>query len=401
MSTASPLAFFSNLGDAIDARWRAAHYDTAVFSRLAVEALEGPLVERQLDPFALASEAISVPTLPGQGDLSRTFGQPPLTVFRNERFFIEVLFWFTSTTAIHQHSFTGAFHVLHGSSVHTEFDFVIDQRVSDELLTGRLTRRRCEVLATGATRAIAAGPRFIHSLFHMDQPSVSVVVRADVRGATPQYLYMPPGIAFDPFYKPPTLMRKLEYLRVVAEARPDEFVELASRTAEGADLASAFRILLGAQEVLPYEVERIRAIVDRIGARFGEPTRSFEAAVGALRRESALRQAREVVKDTELRFCLALLLTADDRDTLLQLVGERFSDGAPAARVAAWVRRLGDAGTYGFQKLSDDEVQVLQQSLEGRSPDELAAKLGGGEAARATEIVQRLQRTEVIRPLFA
>jgi hypothetical protein len=399
VSDESPLRFFSTFGEAIDARWRAAHYDTAAFSGLAVEALAGPLAERRLDPFDIVRDVLSVSALPDQGDLSLSFGEPQLTVFRNDRFRVDVLFWFTGTPSIHQHAFTGGFHVLHGSSVHAEFDFAAGQRLSDTLVTGRLSRRKCEVLPTGATRAILAGPRFIHSLFHLDHPSVSVVARAVVPGTLPQYLYLRPGVAIDPFHKPPTLHRQLQLLRAVAEARPDDFVELASRTAVAADLATAFNIFVEAQEILSNDMGAINTILNRINSRFGEPSFPFGQAVNVLRRETVLKQARALVKDAELRFCMALLLTVDDRDAFLRLVASRFPGGPPAARVAAWVRRLGDLGTQGFHPLGDVETRVLELSLEGRSEAEIAAGVSGG-AGRATEILQALGRMEVIQPLF-
>jgi hypothetical protein len=53
-----------------------------------------------------------------QMDPQASFGDPPITLFVGPRFYIDVYYWLDSTTAIHEHGFSGAFQVLHGASVH-------------------------------------------------------------------------------------------------------------------------------------------------------------------------------------------------------------------------------------------------------------------------------------------
>ncbi|MFN2514442.1 MAG: hypothetical protein ABR568_23900, partial [Pyrinomonadaceae bacterium] len=55
-------------------------------------------------------------SLPHQYDVEGRFGNPPITLFAGPRFHIDVYYWLDGTTSIHQHSFTGAFQVLLGSS---------------------------------------------------------------------------------------------------------------------------------------------------------------------------------------------------------------------------------------------------------------------------------------------
>src|SRR4029077_7499028 len=111
-------------------------------------------------------------TVPYQAKLDEAFGQPPVTLFWNGRFQIDVLFWHTATTAIHQHAFCGAFAVLGGSSVHCRYEFTPRRKLNSRFLIGRAALREVELLEVGAMRRIARGAGLIHSLFHLETPSV-------------------------------------------------------------------------------------------------------------------------------------------------------------------------------------------------------------------------------------
>jgi len=76
-----------------------------------------------------------------QKNLDATFGQPPITLFHHDRFYIEALFWLSSTTSIHQHAFAGAFSVLAGSSVQARYRFEPRTGVERRLRFGHVSLR--------------------------------------------------------------------------------------------------------------------------------------------------------------------------------------------------------------------------------------------------------------------
>ena len=98
-------------------------------------------------------------------------------MYRGRGFYIDVLFWLDGTTNIHQHGFWGAFQVLAGSSVHCRFGFDLAEEINHRLRIGKLRLLETELLGLGAIRKILGGELFIHSLFHLDRPSVSIVIR--------------------------------------------------------------------------------------------------------------------------------------------------------------------------------------------------------------------------------
>src|SRR5262249_17465041 len=151
-------------------------------------------------------------------ELDNEFGQPPLNVYVNERFSIEVLFWLDGTPAIHEHAFAGAFHVLAGASIHSQYAFDLHERVSRRLLLGDLRLRGVEQLGQGDTRPIRPGPQFIHAVFHLDRPSVTVVVRTpSKKELLPQYSYCKPSAAYAHFELGEQMTRQLQLLAMLRD----------------------------------------------------------------------------------------------------------------------------------------------------------------------------------------
>src|SRR5690606_15983271 len=127
------------------------------------------------------------------------FGQPEIIAYDHPRFYIQLLFWLDGTTDIHQHEFSGAFHVMAGSSIHALYQFDPKHTITPHLQLGDVRMKKIELLETGTTVPIISGSKCIHSLFHLETPSVTVVVRTqNDPGTSPQFNFLPPHIALDP-----------------------------------------------------------------------------------------------------------------------------------------------------------------------------------------------------------
>ena len=85
-------------------------------------------------------------------DLHSSFGEPPLRVYNGDLFYIEVLFWLGAQLSIHQHGFAGAFHVLHGASLHCRYDFALKERINSRLFVDRAKRQLAQRPAGGDHR---------------------------------------------------------------------------------------------------------------------------------------------------------------------------------------------------------------------------------------------------------
>ena len=88
-----------------------------------------------------------------------TSGSRRVVVFNDRRFYIEMLYWMEASATLHQHAFSGAFHVLGGSSVQGLYRFEPQARVTSRLLFGPIDLVRVELLRLGSTHPIRSTTR--------------------------------------------------------------------------------------------------------------------------------------------------------------------------------------------------------------------------------------------------
>src|SRR5215218_7342986 len=129
-------SFFTELGRTVLARWKSENFSLAAFSPIAQAALEERPPAEHVDVSELIREFLLNDEQPFQTQSG--FGQPELVVYDDPRFYIQILFWLEGTTDIHQHKFSGAFHVMEGSSIHSRFQFEQAQSISAHLRVGQL-----------------------------------------------------------------------------------------------------------------------------------------------------------------------------------------------------------------------------------------------------------------------
>ena len=314
-------SFFAELGRTVLARWKQENFASTAFPRIAQGALEERPPAKNVDLAALMREFLLDDEQPFQTQSG--FGQPELVVYDDPRFYIQMLFWLDGTTDIHQHEFSGAFHVLAGSSIHSHFEFENPQPVTAHLQVGDLRMKETRLLETGRTVPIISGRSHIHSLFHLDTPSVTVVVRTHTDpGTGPQFTYLPPHFAVDPVYNDALTMRRKQLLDVLEQIGDPDYPELVLEMIGELDFERGFFILqngMGPPESRSWE-EASGGFRQKHGAlaRFVAPT--LEEIV----RRDGIAALRSTITEVEHRFFLALLLNVPGRADLLELVAQRF-----------------------------------------------------------------------------
>src|SRR3954468_22324970 len=159
-------ALFEALGRTVLERWKRKNFSLVKFPEIARAAHDERPPAKRIDLPALVREFLLSDEQPPQTDSD--FGEPELVAYSHPRFYIQLLFWTDGTTAIHQHEFSGAFHVMHGSSIHAHYEFEKVRPVTPHLRVGDLRMKKMELLETGRTVPIISGPQTIHSLFHLD-----------------------------------------------------------------------------------------------------------------------------------------------------------------------------------------------------------------------------------------
>jgi len=217
--------FFQDLGNAVLTRWKHENFSLEKFPGIAEEELRKCPPAERVDLQKFLRGFLLDDAQPSQTESG--FGEPEIIVYENARFYIQLLFWMDGTTAIHQHEFSGAFHVMSGSSIHAQFKFENETAITPHFRVGDLRMSDISLLETGCTVPIVSGRACIHSLFHLDTPSITVVVRTQHDpGTGPQFNYLPPHVAYDPVFSDPLTLRRRQVLDLLEQAEDPAYVDL-------------------------------------------------------------------------------------------------------------------------------------------------------------------------------
>jgi hypothetical protein len=129
--------------------------------------------------FEVVKEFISYPEDLYQPVPHSNFGDPPMTLFFSQegQFYLDLYIWRKSHTTIHEHGFEGCFTVLEGSSLESKYTFTPDIKGNNHSLWGRLEKKEMRYITQGETRPILPTGQFIHRVLHLENPTVSLVLR--------------------------------------------------------------------------------------------------------------------------------------------------------------------------------------------------------------------------------
>lgn len=333
---------YQELGRRIDAAWDRVGRDVSMFSGIAEAALSdfdppGFCID-EVGRFLLETDIVQQP--------QTKFSNLPVTLHVGEGFYLELLVWTRSTTSIHQHGFSGAFRVIAGSSLHTDYRFQMHRRLDDRASVGEVHPSGMRLLRSGDVVPIRSGPEGLtHALFHLDNPSVTLVARTiQDAGAGPQYELFKPGISLDaPWARADarlTMMRR--WLAVCADLGNASADESIMERVLALDFAGLCSILLEHGRFLG---------VDRSGSSFLPRLEECHPGLSSYmveafrfsRSQESLAAVRRDVDDPELRYFVALLMNAPGLDELSEMLRIRNPDRDAIGQCAALLVGLGTA----------------------------------------------------------
>jgi hypothetical protein len=414
------MKFFAELGRELDRRWAAGNFDERLFPDLAVAMLgeRSPVDHVSADEITdwILGTDVQVTQKPSD------FGDPPIMVYQDSRIIIQALMWVDGTTAIHQHAFSGAFQVFAGSSIHSQWRFEETARINSSFLFGALQRTSLEALSRGDVRPIHGGANFIHSLFHLDRPSISVVVRTKHEHQyDPQYMYLPPCVAEDPFASEPLAETRIRCLASMAQCDPG-YDRALERFIDRHDFKSVFAAIRQDYRSRKSD-DRLAGLVDRMRERHGELVDLLAPVLAEDLRRHNITGWRADITNEEHRYLLALLLNLENQGDILRMVSTRFP-GDARQTVMRWIRELSTNRPDGTFELFDLKIEpdgrdvgftfeamahtVFEAALHNASPEQLMATARERFGARAVdaeaESVDALHRaikdSSAFRPLF-
>lgn len=405
---------FNELGESVESLWRDANYDEDVFPAIAKKALEDGDLPSKLDAWEVIDWTLKQTNLPTQKDLPGNFGDPPITIFNAPRFHIDVYFWLEGTTATHQHGFCGAFQVLKGSSIHSSYEFDLTEKINTFTEIGEISLKVCEILEVGDVQEILAGREYIHSLFHLDQPSATIVVRTHLSPMhLPQFSYHKPSLAIDPFFEEANTIKKLQAITALIRSNHPNTDEIIADFLNRSDFQTSFQILSTfrsyAQQNQMNQVfnltqsdDRFESFLDVVSKRHEKFANVLPKVFAHHKKLDQIVRQRSFVTDAELRFFLALLLNVDGKRRIFELVKTKFEKQKPIDKILDWVHKLANTKVLGMnipnaldvKDFNEIDLIVLEKMLEDKTDEDIINYL---KAEMPNEDVKQLRENILAR----
>lgn len=322
--------YFRDLGDRIGAEWNC-DASAEEFAEIAFRFLSTNSPPERVDTHEILEWALRQPELPSQDNFYTDFGEPPLVVFHGEGFYLEALFWFTSRTAIHGHGFAGAFRVLAGHSIQTEYQFTPQATIGEGVESGELALKNLRLIGPGDVAMIKPGEQFIHCVAHLGRPSITLVARTTKSGGVKQFSYSRSGLAWLPFRRKEDIGRRIALARVFKRRGEFEAFEnaLIGQVRAG-DPHRCFMTMLALVHAGEEE-----ALVERIAeAGCPEPQQLLEGA-GEIRRQKRIWGAiGDFQEDKRLSIALGELFGSEA--AALEEIGRFFPERPAEETLKSW-----------------------------------------------------------------
>jgi len=418
------MELFNKLGAEIENLWRETNYDETHFPEIAARSLREANLPAQVSAWDVIEWTMQQTVLPEQQDLRGSFGDPPITLYNSPRFHVDVYFWLEGTTAIHQHAFCGAFQVLLGSSIHSWYEFERSEAINGFTELGNINLKLCELLSVGDVLPINAGKQYIHGLFHLEQPSATIVVRTHKSPMfLPQFSYHKPFLAIDPFFEEANTTKKMQCVTALIRAKHPRTDEFIADWLKSADFQTTFQILstlrgyLRSNQVdqlfnLSAPQDRFESFLEVARERHGERANVFPKVFEHLDKLDEILRRRSYVTNPEHRFFLALLLNVEGRERIFSLIRERFPDSEPLDKVLDWTfdlaqtRVLGEKipNALGIVDFDDTDLFILEKLLQDKTPDEmpglLETEMGAANVENLPARLEKIQKSVIFQPLL-
>jgi len=388
--------FFEELGTRVAERWRLFNLDGSAFSRIAAEELTRQPPSQVMDYGAIIAWVLRSEKLPFQQEFDSMFGQPPVTLFWHPRFYIQALFWTSSTTAVHNHAFSGAFSILAGASLQTVYTFQVQEQVNEHLVIGLLEGVETKVLQKGSSQEILPGDSFIHSAWHLDLPSVTIVVRTHSETNTgPRREFFAPHVAVDPFWIDQQLSRRLQCLQLLESIKAPTYDARAVEVIQSQDFFTAY--MVARQYCRHRSADRLaceRALGTAIN-RWPEREKVFAPIREDMVRRAAAMRGRLLLADPQLKLLLGLLLTVRDRRSLLEAFAPHCGASGVATALVEGIRGLSLKGVIPAEIDESGAAWLLDELNTSTGVSDTVPLRSGNSSDH-----QGLRNATLLQPLF-
>ena len=343
------MGYFDELGEYVQSRWDSSGRAHEALPDIACDGLEA------LPPPAELVEDVIRRLLDSEQDLDRqlapagTFGEPGITMHYGDEFVIDVYYWNNAAPAIHNHPFCGCFTILRGRSLHDVYRFDCREAVNEGVRFGELRAETLSLLEPGSAVPFSQiRYPLIHSLVHVTNPTVSMVIRS-VR-TVDYFRYFPPCIALTMSPSSDRLNRQLAMLQWLRSAGDPTYLDRARNFLRGADIEVAVRTLAAL-----YHPEDNDILASAVREHHGEAADLILPALAQSIRLQLDNQLRDRYDSDEERMTLSIFMCAHNRSEVMRLM----SEACPGVPLIDLINRLA--------LFDDDDQEDLNRLLAGAS----------------------------------
>jgi hypothetical protein len=373
--SAKPLPFVDAvraMGNELKQMWNA-QQGSELFADTANSSLAKYRLHETFDEDGLINWLFRQERLPQQFDPEGSFGQPPLTLFWAEDFVIDLLFWIGTETSIHDHGFSGAFVNLAGHSLQVEYSFERQEDAGAGLCFGALTPIQMQILAPGDAQGISVGREFIHSVWHLDIPTVTLVVRTRKPLEIEQHEYWASGLSMAEGQARLTEKKKqfIRYLFMRSHPGAIHLAEEVISAARGVECLMLVEACSRHKSIMA-KWTGFSAFVERLQATHVSWLQRALAAEKRPRGLTAIEYSR--IKTRDQKLFVAILCACRDRGTLTHFLRQIYSDGDWARRTEQLICALVEQEALKID-LGNCLQIVLRSLLQGKSDESVMAEV--------------------------
>lgn len=397
--------FLQHLGAWVERDWSQSNFEKAAFTDTATRALQEFRPAEHLTAMDVVEWVHGTGSLPQQMDIAARFGNPPVTVFHGRDFHIDVYFWLEGDTDIHQHAFCGAFTVLQGHSLQGIYTFEKGRALHPRLIEGTLRLDSLRLMGPGEIQPLSAGESFLHSVLHLDHPTVTFLLRTDVPASGPQHSYRAPGLAYLPlnFCEHP-LRRRIQLIHMMGLVDPARMREQVRAGLRSADPLTFAHLLFESRALFQDDWQ---AFADILNDVYPEQQDVLDVLLPVLRdvkRVSRITHVKNVVtRDPELRYLASLLFFCTRRIRFIEAMQQRFPKEEPLEKTCELFSRLSAVmgKSLGFE-MTPVATQALRALFLGRSEDALLAAPGAeARPAELSSAYRELRGSDLLSTLLS
>ena len=227
-----------------------------------------------------------------------------------------------------------------------------------------------EILRPGAVRSIEAGFGFIHALFHLERPTVTIVVRNESSGLPhPQYTYLRPGLGFDKLWTDVRVGKRLQALGAIHRIDPEA---AQAATAEVMSTAPPWVAFLALRDTITRVgwTDQVSELTATLGRRVGAAGELLGPALQAEIQQANVLARRGLLSQRRHRTFLALLANLPDRTSVSTVLESLYPGCQPERLVLEWVSELASSQLRGISglRLTDAQRAAVQERLSNDGP---------------------------------